>query len=129
MILKNWHPELASEEMTHKAMNRLEKAGELVRDKARLMCRPGEARPPYKNGKAWTARMPGTLSKSIRVVRLKGDPKLDVRIYAGARKSDRLTAYYAHMVEFGTVKMRARPFLRPALNMSKGQIKRIMENG
>lgn len=129
MRLQNWHPELASEEMTHKAMDRLEKAAEPIRDKARLMCRTGEARPPYKGGKPWTARVPGTLAKSVRVVRLKGDPNLDVRIYAGARKADMLTAYYAHMVEYGTVKMSARPFLRPAMNMSKGQIKRIMEHG
>jgi hypothetical protein len=33
------------------------------------------------------------------------------------------------MVEKGTVKMKAKPFLRPALNASKGQIMSIMENG
>jgi HK97 gp10 family phage protein len=33
------------------------------------------------------------------------------------------------MVEFGTVKMKAKPFLRPALNAAKPQIQSILRNG
>jgi hypothetical protein len=33
------------------------------------------------------------------------------------------------MVEYGTVKMKAKPFLRPALNQAKSVIMGIMENG
>jgi len=38
-------------------------------------------------------------------------------------------AFYAHIVEYGSVKMKAKPFLRPALNASKGGIMDKMENG
>ena len=58
---------------------------------------------------------------------MKGDPKQNIRAYAGNRLKG--GAFYAHMVEKGTVKMKAKPFLRPALNASKGQIMSIMENG
>jgi HK97 gp10 family phage protein len=127
-----WHPAEITIEVEKRAMGRLEKAGEVVADKARgLVPAPPSSkmisRPPH--GKPWTERIPGTLKKSIRVRRLDGDPKLDVRVYAGARQSDKLTAYYAHFVEFGTVKMKAQPFLRPALSKSRSAIKNIVENG
>jgi HK97 gp10 family phage protein len=127
--VENWNPEKITAEIEKKAMDRLERAAGIVAASARQKVPFGEGRPPYKSGKAWTERIPGTLQASIRVVRLKGDPKLNIRVYAGARQSDKLTAYYAHMVEMGTVKMRARPFLRPALNENKASIKNIMENG
>ncbi len=92
-------------------MDRLEKAGEIIAADARR-------RVPVDTGR---------LKDSIRVTRLKGDPKQNIRVYAGNRLKG--GPFYAHMVEYGTVKMRARPFLRPALNGSKAQIKQIMENG
>ena len=111
MRVVNWYPEKITAEIEKKAMDRLQKAGELVADRARLNV-------PVDTGK---------LKASIRVVRLKGDPKLDVRVYAGSREKG--GAFYAHMVEYGTVKMRARPYLRPALNVVKSSIMNIMENG
>ena len=103
-----------------KAMDRLEKAGEVVAERARGLV-------PVDTG---------ALKASIRVVRLKGDPKQNIRVYAGNRvqggsrmKGAARGAFYAHMVEYGTVKMPAKPFLRPALNASKGGIMDKMENG
>lgn len=131
MRVANWSPEQVTAEIELEAMNRLELAAFEVADKARqtlkgLLNKPGIVREIAKSGKyagkAWTARIPGTLMKSIRVVRLKGDPGLNIRVYMGARKGDILTAYYAHMIERGTVKMRAKPCLRPALNRSKAAI-------
>jgi len=69
----------------------------------------------------------GDLQKSIRVKRLPGDPKLNIRVYAGGRWKG--APFYAHMIEYGTVKMGARPFMRPALNGSKASVMSIMENG
>jgi len=86
-------------------------AGELVAARARGLV-------PVDSGK---------LKDSIRVTRLKGDPKQNIRVYAGNRNKG--GAFYAHMVEYGTVKMKAKPFLRPALNESKSSIKNIVENG
>lgn len=111
MRVENWHPENITTEIENKAMDRLEKAGELVAYRARQNV-------PVKSGK---------LRDTIRVVRLKGDPKLNVRVYAGNRIKD--GAFYAHMVEYGTVKMSARPFMRNALSAAKGWIKQIVENG
>jgi HK97 gp10 family phage protein len=118
MRIENWAPAQITAEIEKTAMDRLEQAGEIIADRARALC-------PVDTG---------ALKKSIRVRRLKGDPKLDVRIYAGNRveggsmkKGAARGAFYAHMVEYGTVKMPAKPFLRPALNGSKGQIMSAME--
>jgi HK97 gp10 family phage protein len=111
MRIANWNPNKITAEIEKKAMDRLEKAGEVVASRARGIV-------PVKSGK---------LKASIRVTRLKGDPKQNIRVYAGNRQKD--GPFYAHMVEYGTVKMKARPFLRPAINASKSSIKAIMENG
>jgi len=111
MARVEWHPEQITAEIEKKAMDRLEKAGEVVAAKARSLV-------PVKTGK---------LKDTIRVVRLKGDPKLNIRVYAGNRIKG--GAFYAHMVEYGTVKTKAKPFMRPALNGSKGDTMNIMENG
>lgn len=126
MRVENWHPELASDEMTKKAMNRLQKAGELVASKARQKVPIGKDRPPYKTGKEWTGRKAGALKNTIRVVRLKDDPKLNIRVYAGNKE-----VYYARWVEMGSVHNREprKPYLRPSLNESKTSIMSIMENG
>lgn len=111
MRVVDWSPDKITAEVEKKAMDRLQKAGEMVADKARQKV-------PVDTGK---------LKETIRVTRLKDDPKLDIRVYAGNREKG--GAFYAHMVEFGTVKMPAKPFLRPALNQSKASIMEIMENG
>lgn len=111
MRVVDWAPERITAEIEKKAMDRLEKAGKYVADAARQ-------RVPVDTGK---------LKDTIRVTRLPNDPKLDIRVYAGSR--DKGGAFYAHMIEFGTTKMGARPFLRPALNQAKSVIMGIMENG
>lgn len=130
-----WHPEEVTAEIEKKAMDRLEMCGDIVAEKAQAKFPLGkpEDLPNRKTKKPWKSMDTGTLRDTIRVVRLYGDPKLDVRVYAGNRvkggsmkKGAERGAFYAHMVEFGTVKMAARPFLRPALNSSKSEIKIIM---
>jgi len=111
MRVVDWAPERITAEIEKKAMDRLEKAAEYVADAAR-------SRVPVDTGR---------LRDTIRVTRLKGDPKLDIRVYAGSREKG--GAFYAHMIEYGTVKMKAKPFLRPALNQAKSVIMGIMENG
>lgn len=111
MRVVDWAPERITAEIEKKAMDRLEKAAEYVADASR-------SRVPIDTGR---------LKDTIRVTRLKGDPKLDIRVYAGSR--DKGGAFYAHMIEYGTVKMKAKPFLRPALNQAKSVIMGIMENG
>jgi HK97 gp10 family phage protein len=118
MRVQGWYPneKEITELIENEAMNRLERAGHLVAESARAMV-------PVRTGK---------LKSTIRVVRLKGDPKQNIRVYAGSRKKDSsgdLGAYYAHMIENGTIKSPARPFLRPALNKNRGGIMGMMERG
>jgi HK97 gp10 family phage protein len=49
---------------------------------------------------------------------------LNIRVYAGSKE-----VFYARFVEYGTAKMKARPYLRPALNEIKSSIIGIMESG
>lgn len=131
MRVENWAPDIITTDVEKKAMDRLAKAGELVAAKARQKF-PLGAPPPVvgrKNKKPWMPMSKGDLLKSIRVTRLPGDPKLNIRVYAGFRQEGGGGVFYAHMIEWGTVKMGARPFLRPALNSSKGLIMSIVENG
>jgi len=117
-----WNPKIADDIIFPKAMKRLEKAAEVVAEKARSRCPVGTvSRPMYKTGRYagqyWTARDAGQLKKSIRVVKLRGSKARNVRVYAGHKK-----AFYAQIVEFYT------PFMRPAVNSSKRQIKWVLEN-
>ncbi len=112
MRVAHWDPKIADAEIKEKVMDRLQIIAEGVADRARQKVPIGKDVPQGK-GK-WSKREAGALKKSIRVVRLHGDPKMNVRIYAGNRE-----VYYARFVEYGTVKMRAQPFLRPAINAAK----------
>ena len=125
MRLENWHPEVITAEIEKQAMDRLETAAGYLMGRARQLVPVGQDRPGTKGGKDWTARKAGALRDTIRVVRLKGDPKQNVRVYAGNTRE----VFYSHFVEYGTVKMKAKPFLRPALNEVKNRIKSILENG
>ena len=127
VTLKDWAPAWITAKFEKQAMDGLEKACEQIADRARSLC-------PVDTG---------TLRDTIRVRRLSGDPFLDVRVYAGSRiagggskKGAERGAFYAHMVEFGTVKWPQsvppktgrRPFLRPALDSVKGNIISIITN-
>lgn len=120
---------VVSDKIEKELMDRLEHAGEMVADKARQLCPVGTTRrPAYKNGQPWTAREPGTLRGSIRVTRLKGDPNLDVRVYAGARGKTN-DGFYAGWVEYGSIHNVKKPFLRPAAHEVGSNIEAIMASG
>lgn len=129
-----WDVKPLNREIMRNGMKRLRKAGEVVKRKARsspVVNRSTISRPMYETGRYagqfWTARDAGALKKTIRVVvKREGEyagyitikaGQLEVRIYAGTAK-----VYYAQIVEFYT------PFMRPALEASKSQIKSIMQN-
>jgi HK97 gp10 family phage protein len=122
MRVSNWQPQKFDGEFFNASMDRLERAAEVIASKARARAPIGESRAQYKSGKDYTSRESGALKASVRVVRLYDQKARNVRVYAGSRK-----VYYARFVEFGTVKMSAKPFLRPALNSSKAEIRSILE--
>lgn len=90
---------------------------------ARNLCPVGTiSRPQREGGKEWTERKPGSLRATIRRVSRKD--KNNIRVYAGNKK-----IFYARFVEYGTVKMRKKPFIRPAFQQVKGKILRGIKNG
>jgi len=122
MRVANWNPAKADPEIMGAAMDRLVAVGNVIAEKARQKCPVGIDIPKGK-GK-WSGRDAGALRDSIRVVRRFGDDRRNIRIYAGSRK-----VFYARWVETGTVKMKKRPFLRPAVYASKAEAKQILLNG
>ncbi len=61
--------------------------------------------------------LPGTLKKSIRKWKLKGENTVNV----GVGLPNKTRAWYGSLVEFGTSKMSARPWLRPAFDNNVSQ--------
>lgn len=126
MRVSNWNPQKYDSELLGVAMDRLEKAAEVVAEAARKRVKVGTvSRPIYKTGvyagEPWTSRDGGALKKTIRVVSKHSvDPIIgesrNVRIYAG-----NYLVRYARVVEYAGKK-----FLRPALNASKKQIRSIL---
>lgn len=111
MRVSNWNPKRFDGEIITAGMDRLEKAAEVIASGARKRIHS----------------ISGNLKTSVRVTRLKDDTRRNVRVYAGTSASD--FANYAYYVEYGTEKMKAKPFLRPALNAAKPQIQSILRNG
>jgi hypothetical protein len=62
-------------------MDRIAELGEKVAERARQIC-PVGVDVPKGTGK-WSGRRAGALRDTIRMTRLKGDPKLNIRVYAG----------------------------------------------
>lgn len=74
-------------------------------------------------GKQWSGRYPGQLRDTIRRVNKKDRPG-NIRVYAGSKKT-----VYAHFLEYGTSKMRAHPFMRPAFHGIKNEVISRIEKG
>lgn len=72
--------------------------------------------------KRWTGRFPGQLRGTIRRVEKGGSG--NIRVYAGNFK-----VYYAHMVERGTIRTMAQPFLRPAFQVAKAKAVETIKKG
>jgi len=71
----------------------------------------------------FTGRTPGDLRNSIRRVNKSSRPG-NIRVYAGNKAIN-----YAHFVEYGTSKMRAKPFMRPGFQQIKNQVISRIEKG
>jgi HK97 gp10 family phage protein len=69
----------------------------------------------------------GTLKKNVGTWVRKKDTSLQIGVYTRerAKKKKYTYAYHAHLVEFGTKKMAAKPFLRPAVMENIDQIRLI----
>jgi len=91
----------------------------IVRDEAKLKA------PVYTGHISQGHPPPGTLKRAIAMARNRRESSPGCEVYHvyvrrdKVRSNGRFDAYYAHMVEFGTVKMTARPFMRPAFEATK----------
>jgi HK97 gp10 family phage protein len=106
-------------------------ASALVRDEAKRLIKSGirtGKRYPKPNGRTeYTASAPGEppakveadLVNSIKIE--VGRSGLSARVYTADPKG--------HLMEYGTVKIAPRPFLRPALAAMKGQVLKLLERG
>jgi hypothetical protein len=127
MRIESWNPNKFDESFEGIILDRMVEAAEIVAERANHALSPGKiSRPEYRSGKGggknWTARNPGTLKRSVRVVRKKVgggkafSRKRNVRIYAG-----HYLGYYAHWVEFGssTIKRKHREKTEGAIGRRK----------
>jgi hypothetical protein len=124
MRVSNWSPGPITEEIEKRAMDRLETAAGYVMAYARSIVPIGKDK--YKHGELYSRA--GALKRTIRVVRQKGDPNQNIRVYAGKKN----IIDYAAAIEYGTSikrNIQAQPYLRPALQAMRGRIMNIMENG
>ena len=110
---------ISNAEGVKKAMQELERAA--LKDVAKFL---------RKEIKKTVSVDRGILKKNVGswVRKLKdGTPKLQIGVYnrARARKKGYTYAFHAHLVEFGSVRSRAQPFLRPSVMDNIDQIRII----
>lgn len=85
----------------------------VIKETAKQMAPVG---PPSAKGAKVYGGYAGALRDSIRVgARIKGG-KVTAYVKAGGKTKKGADVFYAHMLEYGTVNMRARPYMRPALD-------------
>ncbi len=136
--VSNWNPQRYDDEIIGASMGRLRKAAEVIKNNAVTILRSkigrgqttGIRRGAYKTGQyagqPWTAREPGSLEKTLRVVE-KHDSAAELAVF-GKERNVRVYAgnyevYWAKLFEF------YQPYLRPAVNKSKARIREILRNG
>lgn len=78
------------------------------------------AKPLIKEARAKVPVDTGNLKKSIGVTKRRSKNKNIIHFSISPRKGGKYNGFYGHFVEFGTSKMPAKPFLRPAFE-SKGK--------
>ena len=83
-----------------------------------------KGRPVEFRAKRWMGREPGDLRDTIRRVNLRDSVSGNIRVYAGNTK-----IYWAFMVERGTSKTAAHPFLKPAFLSAKRKALRAIKTG
>jgi HK97 gp10 family phage protein len=76
----------------------------------------------FTTDKRWTGRYPGQLRDTIRRVEKASRPA-NIRVYAGNFK-----VYYAHMVEYGTVKSPPHSFMRRTFADLKNDVVKKIED-
>ncbi len=79
------------------------------------------AKPIVEEARRLVPKDSRNLEKSIGTTKRKGTKGTEVVFAVSARRGNPHDGFYAHMVEFGTSKMSAKPFMRPALEKQERQ--------
>ncbi len=127
MKVEFWEPDKYDYLFEDVAVDRLVDAAKVIQATARALVPVGTVRRSIARrgryaGQTWTGRSPGRLKDSIRIVQKLtkgGKPfksKKNVRVYAG-----HWLAYYARIVE-----NKEKAYMEPAVNLSIGEVKRII---
>lgn len=93
----------------------------------------GRIRAPKGKGVKVAEYHPGNLERSIRILKFRRSEAVFVgpKLTGGSKgvfRGQRTDAYYAHMVEYGTEKMSAQPFVRPAVLATQDAVLRTAIN-
>ena len=64
----------------------------------------------------------GILKKAIVIKKRRPKNKNRIKYQLGIRQGSKDDAYYGHIVEFGSSKMEAKPFMRPALESKADEV-------
>jgi len=72
-------------------------------------------KPIVKDAKASVPKQTGRLKRSIGSWVVKNRGNSEFKVAVGPRQSSKHAGYHGHLVEFGTDKMPAQPYLQPAL--------------
>ncbi len=106
----------------------LDKLGEKIKDKLQPALHKGAeivAQKATSNIERNTKPKTGKLSRSIVVKDMPYKASMPLVSIAAV---DSKIAPHAHLIEFGTTKMSARPFLRPAFQSSQKEVEELIEN-
>jgi len=90
----------------------LKKGVEIVKDEMSRRAPRGEGMGGYKGT--------GHLKDNIAVSNIEDESGVRA-IYAGVKKGDNSNWFYAKFLEWGTVKMKAQPFMQPSYNSKKNK--------
>ena len=123
------------QEILSDALDRVEAAAEVLRDKAKSNLRSKlkgtwTEHGPYKTGKyggkLWTERIKGEMVETIRVVRSKSPRVKNILVIAGTWKT-----WWATQLEYGRGQWRGghRAYMRPAIKETESTMKTILESG
>lgn len=113
-----WLGEQVKKKVEQENIKRLRILAKILVNDAKALCPIGTVLRSTGTGKSWAERKPGTLRKSIRY-KLYTKSK-NLYIVAGSYK-----AFYAKFVEFDTVKLRGRKFMRGARDKNISLIKQM----
>ena len=96
-----------------------------IRDKAKQYCYVAEK--TYLLGGKYPTE-PGTLKNNIVSIMTSKGKFIEAKIGVSSTPENHYIGKIAHFIEYGTSRQQAHPFMRPAFNQHKSELKKQLEN-